>query len=446
MRSTLFKKAITSLMAVVCAVALLLLTTFTAGAINFDFDVVAHSVFVVISEGVFGSVSLGTGFAIDEHHIITNAHVITNSKDIVINCYSETAENNIGDEYKATLVSMDERIDLAILYVDAIELTPLKLADANTIKEGDVVYAIGTPENLPYTLTTGTVSSKLRITDGVKYVQTDAGITHGSSGGPLLNDDGEVIGVNTWGSATSEIIRFAIRVDEVQKYVSDNIDFANSTDVSSDVDSSEEQVSSEEVDSEAQNDETTTNSTESIDDDITPQPNDADDSSDDSQYYVVPLGLIAVLAVVIIAVISIIALKPKNTNDNIVVPIINKLENSEPKDISNKTKTEFSATGICVISGNMAGAEFKIDNDKTVTVGKDAKLASVVFDGTYKMVSRMHCTISYSEKFNKYFVIDCSSNGTYFENGQRLIKNTRTPVLRGTVLKLADDGCKIKLL
>ncbi len=440
MRPASFKKAIRSLIVVMCSILLLVSMTFQVAASSFDFDVAVLSVFVVTSKGAFGTMALGTGFAIDEHHIITNAHVVSNARDIVINCYSKTAENNLGDEYTATLVSIDEEIDLAILCVDAIKLTPLKLADVTTIKEGDVVYAIGTPENLPYTLTTGAVSSKLRVSNGVKYVQTDAGITHGSSGGPLMNINGEVIGVNTMGSSTTEMIRFAIRADEVEAYISDNIDFANTKQESSDITLSDEQTLSDESEN------SVTDTTESPQSDDVAQDNDQRASDDGSQEYFIPLSLISVFALIVIVVICVVAIKPKKENDELVVPIINKQEIGEPKALKDKKINSYDATGMCVLSGSMAGAEFKIDDGSTITVGKDAKIANALLDGTYKMVSRMHCTISYSKKFDKYFVIDCSSNGVYFENNQRLSKNTRTPILRGTVLKLANDECKIKLL
>lgn len=104
------------------------------------------------------------------------------------------------------------------------------------------------------------------------------------------------------------------------------------------------------------------------------------------------------------------------------------------------------SSGVEVLSGNMKGVIAEIADGQILNVGKDAKFANLVFNNTYKMVSRTHCTITFSAKFNKYFVTDNSSNGTYFMNGQRLTKNTRIPVARGSVLKLADNDCMIKLI
>ena len=82
----------------------------------------------------------------------------------------------------------------------------------------------------------------------------------------------------------------------------------------------------------------------------------------------------------------------------------------------------------------------------TVNLGKDPKIAHLVLSRDYSKVSRMHCTVNYSEKSGKYFVTDCSSNGTYLKNKHRLPKGVRTPVLPGTLLLLADNDCKVELL
>lgn len=103
-------------------------------------------------------------------------------------------------------------------------------------------------------------------------------------------------------------------------------------------------------------------------------------------------------------------------------------------------------TGIRLLTGKLKDRQFAIETGKSYTVGKDANIADICLDAAYNMVSRVHCTITYDAKFDKYFVIDCSSNGTFFENGTRLAKNARTPVPRGTVLKLANDNCRIKLI
>ncbi len=172
------------------------------------------------------------------------------------------------------------------------------------------------------------------------------------------------------------------------------------------------------------------------------------------------LLIAGVLLISVIITVIIVAFRSKNkkNNDEFEVPVINsdcKKLNEEPvvqgliEPFGDKFISEDPISvlnGIRVLTGNMAEQEFEIVDGQTVTVGKDPKLANILLDVSYNLVSRIHCTVTYSAKFDKYFVIDCSLNGTYFENGTRLTKNTRTPVTRGSVLKLADDSCLIRFI
>ena len=147
------------------------------------------------------------------------------------------------------------------------------------------------------------------------------------------------------------------------------------------------------------------------------------------------------LASIISAVIITLHSKKKKTADKFEIPVIDNSGLAEQKE-----DTKVIVNGIQVLTGNMKGHQFELEDGKTYTIGKDANLANILFDTSYNMVSRLHCTITYNAKFDKYFVIDCSSNGIYFENGIRLSKNVRTQIARGTVLKLANDSCRIKFL
>lgn len=187
--------------------AMILDSSISAYAIGFDTEEVYNSVFVVYSGN-----SMGSGFAIGENCIITNAHVINNQYDVRIETYS-------GEIKRAFIVSMDERIDIAVIGVSDASFTPLHVADLSTVNVGDDVYAIGAPNSLAFTLTKGVVSSKKRIVSRQKYIQTDAAINSGNSGGPLLNDAGEVIGVNSYKMSDSEGIGLAIPIDVVVSYL-----------------------------------------------------------------------------------------------------------------------------------------------------------------------------------------------------------------------------------
>ena len=140
--------------------------------------------------------SVGSGFIFDRAgYILTNAHVIDNAAKI-------TVRLNNGDEYTAALVGTDEETDLAVLKIDAgRELSALKLADSENVRVGDWVLAVGSPFGLSRSVTAGIVSHVKRETpDGStfqRFIQTDAAINRGNSGGPLVSLSGEVIGINS---------------------------------------------------------------------------------------------------------------------------------------------------------------------------------------------------------------------------------------------------------
>jgi serine protease Do len=142
-----------------------------------------------------GGTSLGSGFIIDPAgFIVTNNHVIENADEIMV----LTHDN---EELKATIVGRDEKTDLALLKVDAGKPLPyVKWGDSDELRVGDWVMAIGNPFGLGGTVTAGILSARQRdINSGPydDYMQTDASINRGNSGGPMFNMDGEVVGINT---------------------------------------------------------------------------------------------------------------------------------------------------------------------------------------------------------------------------------------------------------
>jgi len=139
--------------------------------------------------------SLGSGFIVDASGIVvTNNHVIADSDEINVIM-------NDGTKIKAEIVGVDKKTDLAVLrFKPTRPLTAVKFGDSDKLRLGDWVIAIGNPFSLGGTVTAGIVSAKNRdISSGPydSYIQTDAAINRGNSGGPLFNLDGEVIGVNT---------------------------------------------------------------------------------------------------------------------------------------------------------------------------------------------------------------------------------------------------------
>jgi putative serine protease PepD len=143
----------------------------------------------------------GTGIVLnDQGLILTNDHVVEGAQSMTV-----TASGSSGATRAATLVGEEANSDLALIKVDpsGLGLKPLQLASSSAVQVGDSVYAIGNPYGLNETLTRGIVSAldrEISAPDGAKItgaIQTDAALNPGNSGGPLLNEQGEVIGVNS---------------------------------------------------------------------------------------------------------------------------------------------------------------------------------------------------------------------------------------------------------
>lgn len=162
--------------------------------------------------------STGTGFVIDrEGFIITNEHVIKNADRIRIRLSD-------GQTHVASLVGVDRATDLALLKIQAGALTPLDLGDSDELRVGDPVIAIGNPLEYERSVTAGIVSAKGRKVYENEpfedFIQTDAAINRGNSGGPLLNRAGEVIGVNTVIRNDGRGISFAVPSNVAKHVVS----------------------------------------------------------------------------------------------------------------------------------------------------------------------------------------------------------------------------------
>jgi serine protease Do len=154
--------------------------------------------------------SVGSGVIVDpDGYIITNAHVVRGAHRVQVDIAAEIndespdeiLDDGRGRRVDARIVGLDCDIDLALLKVDVKGLRALPLGDYNKLRQGDLVLAMGSPEGLQDSVTMGVVSSAARQPDPdspMVYVQSDAPINQGSSGGPLINIDGEVVGINTF--------------------------------------------------------------------------------------------------------------------------------------------------------------------------------------------------------------------------------------------------------
>lgn len=176
---------------------------------------------------IYGS---GTGFVVSsEGYILTNAHVVEGAEKVTVKVDGEEEERD------ALVIGSDSETDVAVLKVEGVTLQPLKLGDSDVVRVGEYVLAIGNPlstDELANTLTFGIISATKRdvTIDNYTntYLQTDAAINFGNSGGPLINMNGEVIGINSaktitagydeYGNAVSaEGIGFALPINQVKK-------------------------------------------------------------------------------------------------------------------------------------------------------------------------------------------------------------------------------------
>jgi len=166
----------------------------------------------------------GSGFIIDKQGLIlTNNHVIANAQRVEVTL-------NDQHKYKADVIAVDKGHDLALLRINAPNLTPATLSDSTGLTVGQKVYAIGNPFGLSGTMTRGIISS-IRSINGAEgapidnAIQTDAAINPGNSGGPLLNSRGEVIGITTMiasnGAEQSSGVGFAIPINTAKAVLDD---------------------------------------------------------------------------------------------------------------------------------------------------------------------------------------------------------------------------------
>ena len=171
-------------------------------------DIVSHvRLAVVVIETDEGQ---GSGFVIKpDGLIVTNYHVVANAKEIAVKFSS-------GEVYtKAYLLSSDSTDDLAFLKIEAVDLPTIPLGNSSNVQVGDEVLLVGTPRGLEQTVSNGLISG-IRIDEGVRVIQTSAAASPGSSGGPLLNRNGEAVGVMSFKLVNGENLNFTIPINYVR--------------------------------------------------------------------------------------------------------------------------------------------------------------------------------------------------------------------------------------
>jgi serine protease Do len=135
---------------------------------------------------------VGSGFIVSaDGYVLTNAHVVEGADEVYVNLTDKR-------EFKAKIVGVDKRTDVAVVKIEAAKLPAVAIGDVGRLKVGEWVMAIGTPFGLENTVTAGIVSAKARDTgEEIRFIQTDVAVNPGNSGGPLINMRGEVVGINS---------------------------------------------------------------------------------------------------------------------------------------------------------------------------------------------------------------------------------------------------------
>src|SRR3989344_2934636 len=164
------------------------------------------------------SISTNTGQASgvivsSKGYIVTNVHVINGATSISVT-------TNSGSTYSVKeIIGYDSNADVAVLRIDASGLKALPFGDSGKLKIGEKVIAAGNPAGLSFTVTEGIVSALRKLGNGVNYIQTDVPINPGNSGGPLVNTNGEIVGINDFKVGGFESLGFAIASNDVNAIV-----------------------------------------------------------------------------------------------------------------------------------------------------------------------------------------------------------------------------------
>ncbi len=159
-------------------------------------------------------VGQGTGFIITENgYIVTNAHVLSGGREVYVLDYEQ-------DKHPTSLVGYDAKLDIALLKIEG-DYREIELGDSDDVQVGEKVIAIGNPLGLQFSVSEGIVSATDREgSNGLEaYIQTDAALNPGNSGGPLINKQGEVIGINNFKVGSSESLGFALESNYIKEAV-----------------------------------------------------------------------------------------------------------------------------------------------------------------------------------------------------------------------------------
>ncbi|MBF0516033.1 MAG: trypsin-like peptidase domain-containing protein [Nitrospirae bacterium] len=428
-----FRKKIAALI-----IALVMISGAAASADNLPIKRMKDSTVRIISRVSKGYIT-GSGFVIgDGHYVVTNWHVVS--------CVENGCEPKIAlglDDLRDTkVVHNSQTKDIAILsVVNRLDKPPVELVLSNRVEDAQTVYAIGFPgaadtgkeDFLEPKTTKGIISAKVTFPNGAKMYQTDTPINHGNSGGPLYNENGQVVGINTAVSAKKDVrgIGWAIQADElVAELRIAGISYAEGNPAQLE-----------------QNHQALQPSQPTPAPALTPAPSAAPTAAPTAQPQTTPkkskrkttpsqpspkgsspaMLYAAVGTAAVIAVVIILLILAKRRKGSAAV-------NSAPPSGS----TPWGRPLLKGISGEYAGAKIPLHTGEVI-IGRDPRRSNLVFTKSSDTISGVHCKVGFDMPAKTFYIEDCGSkNGTFLRGGHRLAANKKYNVSNGANFYLSD--------
>ena len=409
--------------ALVLVAALLGAGLVTAQAETLGPDQAKHSVFRVATKDAGGTVvAFGSAFGVGESapitYLLTNYHVISENPD---GAYVWVGKNT---EIKCEVaISVPEK-DIAVLRLTTpIDEEPLPLGTEDMAHMGDDVFALGYPTNdISNTITsfpddvsaTKGIISKMSVWNDVLYYQIDAALNQGNSGGPLLHENGYVVGIATMKMNDTEGINGAIRIEEALdalKTVGVSVKMATLTTATDTPAPTATPEPSPSVSPEAS---------------VTPLPTQEPARSGGSG--TVWLVIFILAAVAFVAVLAYMIVKRRAEGGNV-------LDTFLPGKAPEREKGY-----IVGVRGPYAGAVIALDGE-TVFFGRDPQRCQLVFDPESKEISRVHCSVRFDEARGCFTLENYSRNGTFLMNGARLNDGDAADLYSGDRFYLVEESC-----
>lgn len=368
----------------------------------------------------------GSGFAVgvngeDPKYIVTNCHVISDDASNVSNLITVWFSEAANKYMRAEVVAADTSKDLCVLELPEAtsERKALSLCKSDNVSKGDEVFTLGYPAYArnsknyqafdidDIVSSKGSISQKTRLNNSgaiaTNVYLTDATLGPGNSGGPMINSNGEVIGVNTWGTGSKDTTGgYSTIIDELIPLLnSKSIPYTLSTDAASP--SSDEASDSEDV------------------------PAAAEPQSSDNNTMIIIIAIIA--AVVVIAVVVLIIVISKNKKQAPVAAAAAPMPQAAPVVVRSGSAV------ITGMKGIMANRSFSING--SIVLGRNSQKCNVCFPVDSKGISGVHCQIRQAN--GGYEIMDLgSSNGTFLGSGQKLTPNVPVFIPDGTYFYLGS--------